>query len=233
MGNVALGPAEAHHLRHVLRLGSGEIVEVFDASGRSGRGTLLVPATGIGADVNVEQVYEPSHLAFRFTVASAVPKGNRADWMIEKLSELGAERFIPLAAARSVVRPEAGKISRWQRIATEAARQSRRAGIMQISELADVPNFFAALTHPAWILSTVPDAISIGRAITNVDLASPLALVIGPEGGWTDDELFLFQEAALTSVRLGTTILRIETAAVAAAAIVSSLLPPAIQENIA
>jgi 16S rRNA (uracil1498-N3)-methyltransferase len=154
-------------------------------------------------------------------IASAVPKGDRADWMIEKLSELGVSRFIPLATARSVVHPKgAGKLDRWRRIATESAKQSRRAGVLQIEPLTALDRFTESLESPAVFLSTDPKAPPILSCSSFILHPSSLCLLIGPEGGWTDDEMAAFARRNLTAAKLTETILRVETAAVVAAAIV-------------
>src|SRR5205085_9207719 len=104
-----------HHVRDVLRLGNGQIVEVFDDDGRTASAVLIVSADDQVA-VRVEQFHQPPK-GFQWTVAAAIPKGERADWMVEKLSELGTARFIPLIAERSVVVPQGrNKHQRWMRI---------------------------------------------------------------------------------------------------------------------
>ena len=171
--------------------------------------------------------------ALTWTVAAAVPKGERADWMVEKLSELGTTAFIPLAAARSVVLPEGrNKRERWARIATEAAKQSRRPGVMRVGELMTVDAVLKELAESSnaagWYFSTAGDAKPVGEA---ADALPPgtrsIVAFVGPEGGWTDDELSRFAAAAgLTPVRLTATVLRIETAAVAAAAVIGAVVAP-------
>src|SRR6185295_16110244 len=126
--------------RDVLRLSTGAELELFDDAGRVARGEIV--ATEPLVRVRVGEVGTVRHSTRAVTIASAVPKGERADWMIEKLSELGCERFVPLATARSVVLPEGkNKRERWIRIATESAKQSRRAGVMRIDELTAVKAF--------------------------------------------------------------------------------------------
>ena len=168
-----------------------------------------------------------------------MPKGDRADWMIEKLSELGVEEFVPLAAARSVVLPEGkGKRDRWVRIATEAAKQSRRAGVMRITELTSLAVALRRATggttatdalpeappRQVWFLSTESeDPTPIGRAVADLPTGVTVTAFVGPEGGWTAPEVEQFVSAGATAVRLTSTILRVETAAVTAAAIVACL----------
>lgn len=224
-GELILDANEARHLRDVLRLEAGATVEVFDDAGNVATGVLI--ATGRDLAVNVTSLHHSSPKAFELIVAAAVPKGERADWMIEKLSELGVATFIPLAAARSVVLPEGkNKRERWMRIATEAAKQSRRSGVMRIGELTslqDVIRSIGAATHQVgWYFSTGIDARSVITAVAKLQGVRSIVALIGPEGGWTDDELAAFASAGVTAVRLTDTVLRVETAAVAAAAVIGS-----------
>jgi 16S rRNA (uracil1498-N3)-methyltransferase len=146
--------------------------------------------------------------------------------MVEKLSELGAAAFIPLITARSVVHPEGrGKRDRWQRLATESAKQSRRVGVMRIEELTkleDAVRDSRVAGGTGCFLSTQADA----SPLTRVTFGGPtLTLFIGPEGGWSPGEIGHMSESGLTPAGLTTTILRVETAAVAAAAIVGTMAP--------
>jgi len=144
--------------------------------------------------------------------------------------------FVPLRTARSVVHPEgAGKLSRWERIAAEAARQSHRSGVMEIyglEPLSAVVERFTAGTlsprtpPPAPSLKGRGSFLSTGDGVSQIlDLeARPTLLLIGPEGGWTAEEETMMRDRGLTAASLGPTILRIETAAVVAAGI-ARLLP--------
>jgi 16S rRNA (uracil1498-N3)-methyltransferase len=224
---VALDSSEAHHARDVLRLADGAGVEVFDDAGAVGRGVLIL--SGDGAFVRVEEdgVVPSPAVGVSLVVAAAVPKGDRADWMVEKLSELGVAEFVPLAAARSVVLPEGrGKRDRWLRIATEAAKQSRRVGVMRITELMAMNNAIARATPAgaAWFLSTEEEqGTPIGHALARLPRGQAITAFIGPEGGWTVQERQRFTAAGAIPVWLTRTILRVETAAVATAAAVACL----------
>jgi 16S rRNA (uracil1498-N3)-methyltransferase len=235
-GVVELDPVQAHHARHVLRLADGDAVEVFDDAGRVGAGVVVMPAGADGLAVRVDAVAEPPAAQPAWAVAAAVPKGERADWMVEKLSELGCDRFVPLLADRSVVQPKGtGKRDRWVRIATESAKQSRRAGVMRVAEpatlaaaMADADGATAAGRRPSgWFLDTGPAAVPIREALAAAAAAAAsagrLTLFVGPEGGWTPGEVDRMRAAGLTPVSLTRTILRVETAAVAAAACVACL----------
>ena len=218
--------AQAHHVRDVLRLTDGAAVEAFDDAGAVAQGVLLLRGARDVA-VRVEHVQAGEKAGISLTVAAAVPKGDRADWMVEKLSELGVAAFVPLAAARSVVLPEGkNKRERWVRIATEAAKQSRRAGVMRVGELTTVAEALAeAARGPTWYLATEAEArpVPMGDALADMADGGAVTAFVGPEGGWTAEELAAFGAAGARAVRLTATILRVETAAVAVAAVVGSL----------
>ena len=223
MGPIELGEGEAHHARDVLRLASGAEVEVFDAQGRVGVGKI--ESVGKRVVVSVERVEENAS-TFEWWVGAAVPKGTRGDWMVEKLSELGASGFVPLITERSVVSAEGkNKRERWERLANEAAKQSKRRGVMKIGEVTAVEKMVGGLKGGGWYLSLQDGAKAIRDVVADVKGTS-LTLLIGPEGGWTEEEIRMFDKAGLTGVRMGGSILRVETAAVAAAAIVAALVAP-------
>lgn len=218
-GVATLAPDAAHHLRDVLRAEVNDVVELFDAAGKSARATL-VRVDRDAVEARVESIVD-APAGRSIVVASAVPKADRADWLVEKLCELGVTRWVPLRTARSVVHPEGKKTERWERIAIEAAKQSKRSGVMTI----------APLTPLAELLKTLDPATT---AVLSTRQAKPLAaspgvatLLVGPEGGWTDEELATFSDRGIASATLGTTILRIETAAVVGAGIAIAAPPAA------
>ena len=226
---MRLAEAESHHARDVLRLKPGGNVELFDDAGRTAVGQVARVDAG-GVQITAGEVVERDVDAITWTIASAVPKGGRVDWMIEKLSELGTARFVPLMTQRSVVHPEgSGKRDRWKRIATEAAKQSRRLGVMAIDELTPLERviepFHTARVAGFYCATEVPDArpaLMTLAAVAQSGIAPQIAVLIGPEGGWTPAELSLLAGAGLTAITLGRTILRVETAAVAVAALLAS-----------
>jgi 16S rRNA (uracil1498-N3)-methyltransferase len=222
-GRIPLPPDQAHHARDVLRLKEGDPIELFTPAGQTAAATLVsVMPSEVVAEV--QEIHDRPPAAIDLAIASAVPKAARADWMIEKLSELGVARFIPLITDRSVVHPEGrGKLQRWQRLAAESAKQSRRPGVMQITPLTRLADLLDKADPNARTatLSTAPDALPLSSILHPP--SSSLLLLIGPEGGWSDPELALFQNRHLTPITLGATILRVETAAIAAAAVVAAL----------
>jgi 16S rRNA (uracil1498-N3)-methyltransferase len=228
-GEIELDDASAHHITRVLRLPAGSEVELFDDAGAVASATIATLEPRV--TVRVEQIRSAAGNVSEITIASAVPKGERADWMVEKLSELGCARWIPLASARSVVLPEGrNKRERWMRIAVESAKQSRRAGVMQVEELTKLADAVEEVqSSDAFFLSTDPEARSIvealGATVTRpASGAAKWVLFIGPEGGWTDEEIELFRRSNIHGLKLTDTILRVETAAVAAATVAAVLL---------
>ena len=218
-GRIELDQAASRHARDVLRLETGTEVEVFDDAGGVARGVIATLEPVVAVQVDAIDAAAAGANVIDITVAAAVPKGDRADWMIEKLSEIGVARFIPLAAARSVVLPEGkNKRERWTRIATEASKQSRRRGVMRIDELTRVTD---ALAEPEvtrrFVLSTEHDTTPLLDGLRELDAG--VTLFVGPEGGWTDEELALFRARGVAPVKLTETVLRVETAAVVAAAV--------------
>ena len=149
------------------------------------------------------------------TICSAVPKGNRADWMVEKLAELGVGRLVPIVTGRSVVDPGGNKLDRWRRIASEAAKQSRAATTMVVGEVTALADALARHGQGAVVLSTEGPGGPLGALSADV-------LFVGPEGGWNDAELGAFRTAGTPFVTLGPSILRVETAAVCGAAVIAS-----------
>ena len=208
---------DAYHLGRVLRLRPGQAVTVSDGAGqwrpcawRAGGG--LEP-TG---PVAVVAAVEPA-----VTVAFALTKGERPEWVVQKLTEVGVDRIVPFRAERSVVHWDGAKagahVARWRRIARAAAMQSRRAYLPEIVEVGD----FAAS------VATLGDRASLAEAGGGpVSLARP-AVLVGPEGGWTEAE----RAAGGPTVGLGPTVLRAETAAVVAGALLCALRDGTIRQE--
>ncbi|MGA2500537.1 MAG: RsmE family RNA methyltransferase [Tepidisphaeraceae bacterium] len=223
-GLLELDERQSHHARDVLRLQAGDVVELFDDGGQTTSGRIVTVAPRVQVEAGV--VLTPAADSVRIVLASAIPKGSRADWMVEKLSELGVACFVPLLSARSVV--QAGgqnKRQRWQRLAGESAKQCRRAGIMRIEDPSELAQVLARHGGAGWFCSTTAGAISAKQAAEAVGPdCRELLLLVGPEGGWTEAEEALMRQRGLTPVSLGTTILRVETAAMAAAAVAGIML---------
>jgi 16S rRNA (uracil1498-N3)-methyltransferase len=212
-GEFVLDGPEAHHLATVRRFTPGDRVTLFNGDGREYPAEVLsVGKKSVALTVlSVEEVNR--ELPFPLVVASAVPKGDRADFLIEKLTELGVTRFVPLVTERSVVQPKEAKVEKFDRMVIEASKQCGRNVLMQVSasmrwndivQLADLPQHRCVL-HPNGIFAP-------GEG------TGPAVVAIGPEGGFTDAEVALATAQGWRRVSLGPRILRTETAAIAAAA---------------
>lgn len=194
-----LADADAHHLFRVLRVRDGEVVTVTDGAGAWRR----CRAAGGAVEPDGQVVTEPGD-DDPVTIGFAVPKMDRPEWIVQKLTEIGVARIVLLAAERSVVRWDgeraAKHLAKLERVAAEAVQQSRQV-------------FRPEIVGPVAAADFLPGAVAAepgGRGIASSDRT----FAIGPEGGWSDAELRL----ALDRVRLGSSVLRVETAAVVAAA---------------
>ena len=201
-----LEPDDEHHVFRVLRVREGETVTATDGAG-SWR-PLRVTAGGLQVDGDL-RVESP---ALPVAIAAAIPKGDRVEWMVQKLTELGVREIVLVDCARSVVRwdaPRAAKqVARLERIAREASMQSR--AVWRTSVLGPVP-FAEVATRPGAVVAE-PGAPNWSQVLAP-DGHRPSLVVVGPEGGLTPEELAL----ASGQVSLGDQVLRVETAALVAA----------------
>lgn len=219
-GRARLGPEARHHLADVLRLSPGAEVEVFDGQGGRYAGRLEEGLETILLGPREEAPGPPIEITLLFALA----KGEKVDLVVQKATELGAARVAPFAAERSVVRLDPGKgderARRWTRIAEEAARQCGRADVPEI--LAPERLGIALDRLPP---GTVPLVLHPGAArLSSIALpaGAGLAAVVGPEGGLTPAERRACQEAGAAEVTLGPRVLRAETAAIVAVALLQA-----------
>lgn len=211
---------EAHHAVAVRRLRVGEQIALTD--GRGTRAVGEVTATGkrtFTVEVlSVERVERPEP---RVTVVQALPKGDRGELAVEVLTEIGAETIVPWAAARSVAvwRGERAEKShaRWASTAREAAKQSRRSWFPDVLRLHDTAAA-AELVAAADLAIVLHEADGVALSSLDLPEVGSVVVVVGPEGGLTDDELAAFGSAGAVTVRLGAEVLRTSTAGVAAVA---------------
>jgi len=221
---AALVGEHADHLARVLR---GRIGQDFDiATGnavRRGRITFVGDARvefELGEEVSARTPGE-------ITLVLAIFKFDRMEWAIEKCTELGVSRIVPAIARRTDSRLAAAsvkRVQRWQRIARQASEQSRRAAAPEIAEPIKVSEAVTLQAALRIVLAESEDQRLLRDVLKPQTADGGIVLAIGPEGGWTEDELESFRQAAWISASLGNTILRAETAAMAATAIVASTL---------
>jgi 16S rRNA (uracil1498-N3)-methyltransferase len=220
---AALTGAHAEHLARVLRARVGQEFDII-ANGVVHRGLVVAIADSV-VDFELGEEIPAEPAAIHITLLLAIFKFDRMEWAIEKCTELGVSRIVPVIAQRTdshLASASVKRAERWRRLALQASEQSRRT----TPEISDPIKFREALTLPAEfkiVLSEVEEQIRL-REITRTSEEGEGLLAIGPEGGWTEEELRLFQKEGWLSASLGPTILRAETAAIAATAITMSVL---------
>ncbi len=208
VGPVLLQGPEAHHLAVVCRLRPGDRVCLFNGDGRE-YAAEVVAVERRAVALEVDGVAAPvRELPFRLLVAAPVPKGDRAQFLVEKLTEIGVSSFIPLRTERSVVHPREAKLEKLERYVIEASKQCGRNVLMRIEPLADWQEFHRRRELPALRVLAHPQ----GERLTWSG-GQDVALVVGPEGGFTEKEVQQAREAGWRVTGLGSRILRIETAA--------------------
>jgi len=218
---VTLSRDESKHAVRSLRIGAGDHVELFDGAGGVAAG-VVKSARSSEVVIEVTERSDVPRKSLHVEIAAAVPKGARADTMIEKLTECGCDRFVPMLTKRSVVDPRAGKRDRWSRIVVEATKQCGRAWLMDVAKPTPIDRVIAAADHDVKLIAHTTDAAdrsTVQDLHTRLSAAGRVLVLIGPEGGWHDDELSAATSAGFTPLRLGPHVLRIETAAITAAAL--------------
>jgi 16S rRNA (uracil1498-N3)-methyltransferase len=211
---------EAHHAVAVRRLRVGEPVVLTDGAGTTV--TAMVAATGKRelsvevVDVVTAPAPDPS-----LTVVQALPKGDRGELAVEVLTEIGVSTVVPWAASRSVAvwkGERADKsLARWRSTAREAAKQSRRAWFPQVTGLSSTSDVVALLAA-ADLAVVLHEEATTSLSSLELPTTGSVAVVVGPEGGLTDDEVTAFAAAGAVPVRLGAEVLRTSTAGLAACA---------------
>ncbi len=224
-GVCRLDSQASHHLVRVLRVAIGDVIMLFDGTGQEAEATLLdLDPQSVSAQVSsVVTVNRESRV--QVTLIQALCSGDKMDWVIEKSTELGVARILPVTADRSVLRLEGERaekrLAHWQRIAQAASAQCGRTRVPQINSIVKFPQALREWqtmqpAGAAWLLDpTAKD--TVGAA----SLPDHLTIMIGPEAGWSDQEEQLSKAAGVQGVRCGPRVLRTETAAAAVLAAVA------------
>lgn len=216
---VQLDADESHHARRVLRMEIGEKIELFDGHGCRATGELL--SWSGGATIRLHTATHSPRICPRLDVAVTIPKGPRADEMVSQLSQLGVDRLIPLRAERAVVDPRQTKLEKFSRASIESAKQCGRDYLMEIAS----PGEMEKLLREDYDVKLIaaPGGGGGEELESRLKQAQRVLVLIGPEGGWTDDEREAAVSSGAAAWSLGSHILRIETAACAAAAVIRYL----------
>lgn len=222
---VYLPEEEARHIFKVLRARPGETVELVCPDRRLFLAELH-DVRDAAAEV-LEELEASDTVQPRITLYQAVPKGKHMDLVVEKATELGAERVVPLLTGRGEVSPGGDRTSRWRRLAESAARQSLQ---LRVPEVTGVVEFLEAVESLAdrgesgVMLHNTPGLPALEEALDATEPGSAAALFVGPEGGWSEEELRLAEEHGIRVAQMGPHRLRAETAGVVAVARAEALL---------
>lgn len=225
-GRVTITGSDVKHIGRVLRLDIGDIITCVDETGRELMAVIKdINNHAVICDITGETMSR-AEPPVKVTLCQGLPKGEKMEFVIQKCCELGVHRIIPVDCARTVVRLDDKKAAqrqiRWQRVAAEAAKQARRGSIPQVAELID---FTAALSQmPPDALALLPweeeGQAGLKAALQPCSAGREVWLFVGPEGGFTAGEVERARQAGCRTVTLGPRILRTETAAIAALALV-------------
>jgi len=224
---IVVSGEEAHHIIRVLRLGHGDLVSISDGKSEESVGVISevdTRSTKIKIRVLYKNKFEETKPTI--TLLQGLPKGEKFDWIIQKCTEIGVSRIVPIITQRTVVNIAPAKLEhrmmRWKKIAEEAAKQSMR---MDIPEIVELLTFDEALKEiDRHHLSLIPweqeRNISLKKVLKDIDQSiTKVAVFIGPEGGFSPDEAEMARTHGAVPVSLGPRILRTETAAIAACSI--------------
>jgi len=217
--------SEAHHALHVMRLGVGAEITLFDGSGAEFVGQVTRAGR---ADVDLHVISRTvidRELPLALHLAVALPKGDRQRWLVEKAVELGVTRLCPLRTQRSNDRESAAALQRLQRAVIEASKQCGRNRLMEVAEPRDFAEIVALAPTAATRWLAHPGGTPVRAALAQ-DADQPLAeevwIAVGPEGGFSDAEQALATSQGWRSIGLGARILRVETAALLLAGLVAA-----------
>jgi 16S rRNA (uracil1498-N3)-methyltransferase len=224
---VELTADRRHYLLHVLRLEEGDALEVFDGQGRAFEARVAqVGPEAVRVTLGAARQAPPRRAV---SVLQGLPKGDKLEWVLQKGTELGATAFHPVATLRSVVKLEPKRAeertARWTKIVEEAARQCRRDDVPRMATPAPLLDAARALSPGTvvLVLDEEESAVPLGEAFRAAGPGTPVALVVGPEGGLAREEVDALKKVGARPVTLGARILRTETAALAALAVMMHL----------
>jgi 16S rRNA (uracil1498-N3)-methyltransferase len=222
---MSLTGDEAWHAIKVLRLKIGNEIEVVSPDGQAARVCVVdlkVDEVVVELRELVDRISEPP---IQITLAQSLPKGDKFDYIVQKAVELGVQRIVPLVTEHCVVKYDAAKqqqkINRWQKIAAEAAKQCHRTVVPSVEELTVFDELLVNFAGASTLLLFYEQEDKLGvKQILQQAVNSSFVLIIGPEGGFSKTEIALATKRGAHVVSLGPRILRTETAATAALAVV-------------
>ncbi|MGM3306871.1 16S rRNA (uracil(1498)-N(3))-methyltransferase [Anabaena sp. WFMT] len=216
-GQISFTSQQQHYLLRVLRLREGDKFIAMDGMGK----WWLAQVVGEQGQV-LEALQVETELPISITLMVALPKGNGFDDIVRCCTELGVACIIPILSDRTLLNPSPQKLERWRRIAAEAAEQSERSFVPTILEpIAFSKAINECNAHQRFICEARGHYLHLAKVINN-NLSGEIAIATGPEGGWTDQEIELAQQAKFQPISLGRRILRAVTAPIVAVSLIAS-----------
>jgi len=211
---------EAHHILHVLRAGDGDRIRMFNGAGQEADAILRSPGGGTPPTLDVQETRTAPERSFNIILLQAILKGNRMELLIEKATELGVGRIVPVTTRRVIPRLDAAqgrqKRDRWERIAVSAAKQCGTPWLPVIDAPVPLASAMQYAAGPVLLASLGAGARPLATVIDELRAAPPAAVtvIIGPEGDLTPEEIHALRAAGARPVSLGSLTLRAETAAI-------------------
>jgi 16S rRNA (uracil1498-N3)-methyltransferase len=221
---VTLSDAEAHHAIHVLRLKRNDNVDLFDGAGHRANAVINAVDRSTVTAAILDRTFQPKPTRGLLTVAASPPKGDRLKWMIEKLTELGVDSYLPLQTARTIVDPRKTKLDKLTANVISAAKQSGQRWLREIAPSITLETLLAEQRESTQMYLAHPYEADSEATASLVTSSGNSVLLIGPEGGFTEREVSLAKLAGAKPICLPGTILRIETAAISFSAILKQRL---------
>jgi 16S rRNA (uracil1498-N3)-methyltransferase len=223
---IAVEGAAANHITRVLRLRAGEPLTLFNGNGAEYAATILeLHRDAVVVEVGQEQAVSRES-ALPLTLAQGISRGERMDWILQKATELGVARIVPIVTDRTEVKLDAERAERrvahWEAVVASACEQCGRTRLPDVSEPMKLGDWAASLDETAGLrLALDPQSDLSARELPACERAT---LAVGPEGGLSDHDLATLEQAGFRGLRLGPRILRTETAGLAALAMMQALL---------
>jgi 16S rRNA (uracil1498-N3)-methyltransferase len=215
---ITLDSDESHHLSRVLRLGVGARVFVFDGLGNEWECEVARVNRG-AVELNlIRRLDDVVESPLNLTLAQALIKGDKFDWVVQKATELGVTRLVPLITDHSAPAGDSAgrRLERWRRIAHEAVKQCGRRSLVKITDTINFEDFCQTEAGKNNLIFSERGGLNLSDVAAKLGCISELSLSVAPEGGWSDSEIQLGERSGFIPVHLGSRILRTETAAIAA-----------------
>lgn len=226
-GKIYVGKEESHHIIDVMRLREGDSTTVFDGTGKEYEGKISsIENKRVIIDVSKIKIVDKKR-PVSISLAQAIPKKDKMHLIVQKATELGANEILPVESSRTVVKSKGErrrhKIERWQKIAVEASKQCGRTELPKVRDITHFDAILDCITK--YDLTIMPclsqKSISLKSALNNINRPDNVLVIIGPEGGFSENEIEKASEKGAVLTALGDLILRSDTAAIATLSILN------------